>query len=78
MNTISPHSRSRANTRDTYYATVSALLGANDHRHTYQKIAKAMLYCVPVMLRSGKRPSIFALPTTISDALDSVRQTIRK
>jgi hypothetical protein len=25
-----------------------------------------MLYCVPVMLRSGKRPSIFALPNSVS------------
>ena len=51
---------------------VSGLLDMNDHRNSYQKIASAMLYCVPVMWRSGKRPSIFALPDTVSNALDGV------
>jgi hypothetical protein len=32
----------------------------------YQKIANAILYCVPLIFRSGRSPSIFALPMAVS------------
>lgn len=48
--------------QDHILDTVSRLLTRKMNRSTYQKIASAILYCVPLILRSGKSPSIFALP----------------
>ena len=73
---VSRHRNSQEKTRRTYYTVVSGPPMMNNSRRAYQKIAKAMLYCVPLILRSGKRPSIFALPSIVS--LHSTASTNRQ
>ena len=48
--------------QDHILHTVSGLFTRMMNQGTYQKIASAILYCVPLIFRSGKSPSIFALP----------------